>query len=174
MHDIQTISNTCLDRCISNATNGQGDMTPELDLLFEERSRRISARQAEIAEAEAAWEAEIDALIEQDRQERREKAMAEEIKVVLTSTQATYLDYLLPMDYEETWALRVSATRVYGTREVILEAYEFIRTEADTMVQYALENANYSDPDREEFIERQALKCFKGLCGKLRRATRVR
>lgn len=56
--DITDLSNDELDALLG--------LAPEREDLWTERTRRIEARQVEIAEAEAAFEAEIDALVSDD------------------------------------------------------------------------------------------------------------
>ena len=164
---MQQLTNTELDVLLSSTQSPE-----KLDQLLNERSRRIQVRQVEIAEAEAAWEAEVDTLVAEDRDQRAAEWDATKMRVVLTSTQMAYFHLLMPMDFEDTWGIRAMETRLYATRATLREALEFIQSDLDTAVQYALETADYSDPLREEFIERQAAKCFNNLCGKLRQASR--
>lgn len=60
MQNLENLDNDALDHALASTID-----EAQLDALFAERSRRIAARQAEIAQAEAAWLAELDAEIAQ-------------------------------------------------------------------------------------------------------------
>ena len=60
MHSLSNLTNDAIDNAIASTID-----KAQLDALFAERSRRIAARQAEIAQAEADWLAELDAEIAQ-------------------------------------------------------------------------------------------------------------
>lgn len=134
------------------------ESTDALDAAFAERSWRIAQRQAEIAQAELDWIAELDEAIAKD--EKR-------LTVKLTAAQADLLHELLP---ESSLDLEILSTRVKGSRANLQDAIEFITN--DDALDLAERNRMMDlTIAQERFAERQTIRCAKGLRKALRKAT---
>lgn len=159
-----TLTNDQLDNAITTAAEAAQvaglDTTPELGALFDECSRRIAARRAEINAAEDAMAAELDAAAAEGEPT---------VKVKLTQAQADRLEALLP---ESLCGLHLTASRAYGTPSQYADALGFMDDDmAMDFVTMASECEEWT-LEREDFMARQVRRSMALLRRKLRAAAR--
>lgn len=144
------LTDTALNAAFVSAANRE-DHEAMAALGAEATRRAVQAR----AEFDAAWEAEIDAVI-----------ATEVLTVVLTSAQCDMLADALPMSH---FGLEILSTRAKGTRDQLTAALESIDRDAlnDAVDRCMMNQFDELTQAREDFMTRQVTKCWRNLRTKL-------